>query len=93
MIDWTKATIDEVLAVNAIAKRAAKELPDTTVIDTQMNLEACHTHGCPLDLVGLLAAGPADFAHDVCGIARHLDRDTGQLLDCFTPRFAKATGN
>lgn len=41
-----------------------------------------------LDLAKLLAAPMFDFAHDVCGIVRHMDRSTypGKLTDCFSPR-------
>ena len=56
-----------------------------------MDLTACHANGCPLDLDGLLAATDGDFGHDVGGIAQHIDRETGKLQDCFSPRFA-ATG-
>jgi hypothetical protein len=43
---------------------------------------------CPLDLFALLQADEANFAHDVFGIYRHLDRKTKKLTDCFTPRYA-----
>jgi hypothetical protein len=54
-----------------------------------MDLEACHSNGCPLDFERWLKADDFNFAHDVAGIARHMDRETGQLTDCFLPRFAK----
>lgn len=59
--------------------------------DTQtamMDLIACHCNGCPLDLSRLEHAPEADFAHDVLGIRRHIDRSTGELRDCFLPRTA-----
>jgi len=89
MIDWNKATKRDVLRINKLAKRAAAEL-GVDLLSTQMDLEACHTNECALDLEAMLSAGRADFAHDVLGIARHLDRDTGKLRDCFFPRFACA---
>jgi hypothetical protein len=46
-------------------------------------------NSCPIDLAALLAADDANFAHDVFGIRRHIDRETGELGDCFLPRFAK----
>jgi hypothetical protein len=55
---------------------------------TMMDITACHCNGCELDLAGLFAAAPMDFGHDVLGISEHLDRKTGALLDCFTPRYA-----
>lgn len=44
--------------------------------------------GCPLKLEALAKADEANFAHDVFGIRRHIDRETGKLGDCFLPRFA-----
>jgi hypothetical protein len=54
----------------------------------EMDLTACHANGCPLRLQELLDADNFNFAHDVLGINRHMNRDTGQLEDCFLPRFA-----
>lgn len=58
-----------------------------------MDLSACHANGCPLDLEKLENAQDFDFVHDVAGIARHMDRTTGQLTDCFVPRFAARQTN
>lgn len=44
---------------------------------------------CPLELGLLLSAGNGDFAHDVFGIFKHLDREAGILRDCFLPRTAR----
>lgn len=54
----------------------------------QMNVSACHASGNPLRLADLLAADDFNFAHDVFGINRHIDRDTGAMLNCFRPRFS-----
>ena len=43
----------------------------------------------PLDWDRLLAADDLNFLHDVGGIRRHVNRQTGKLEDHFTPRFAK----
>lgn len=53
-----------------------------------MDLTAVHANGCPLRLGALLEAHPFDFAHDIGGIRRHLNRETGQLEDHFLPRYA-----
>lgn len=55
----------------------------------EMDMTACHANGCRLDLTGLLAADDFNFLHDVGGISRKIDRDTGRLTDCFRPRFAE----
>ncbi len=39
-----------------------------------------------VDLDRLLDAAPSDLAHDVGGIVRHLDRETGGLRGGFVPR-------
>ncbi len=92
MITWDELTTtrEEARVIVRIAARAYREIPgicDNTGL--AMDLEACHGCGCPLDLEGLLAAKPGDFAHDLCGIRRHVDHETGRLGDGFLPRFAK----
>ena len=57
-------------------------------MDATMDIKACHANGNPLLLRELLNADDFNFAHDVFGIRRHLDRSTGQLGDCFLPRFS-----
>lgn len=58
------------------------------LVDWEMDIAATHANGCRLNLDALLAADDFNFAHDVFGICRHLDRDTGQLGGCFRPRLA-----
>lgn len=58
------------------------------LIGITMDISATHANGCPLRLDSLLEAGDFDFMHDVYGINRHLDRQTGRLSDLFRPRFA-----
>lgn len=55
-----------------------------------MDLTACHANGCALRLDDLLEASEFDFAHDVFGIHKHIDRNTGKLGDCFLPRYARS---
>lgn len=54
-----------------------------------MDLTACHANGCPLKLEQMTTMPEPDFAHDVFGIRRHLDRRSGKLKDCFLPRCAE----
>ena len=54
----------------------------------QMDLTACHKYGCKLDLEKMLMTRGVDLLHDVMGINRHLDRDTGNLTNNFHPRCA-----
>lgn len=55
--------------------------------DAMMDVTATHNNGCALQLANLLAAQDGDFAHDVFGIRRFLNRDTGQLMCNFNPRY------
>lgn len=53
-----------------------------------MNLTACHANGCPLDFARMAVADDFNLMHDVYGIDRHIDRETGKLGEMFRPRFA-----
>lgn len=66
---------------NGKARKGAK-------LHHQMNVSACHASGNPLRLSELLAADDFNFAHDVFGIDRHIDRETGELLNFFSPRYS-----
>lgn len=88
MIDWSKASRDDVLTINRIAKRALAIDHRLDLLQLQMDLEGCHVSGCQLDLTRMESGANADLMHDVYGIRRHIDRDTGELCDNFLPRFA-----
>ena len=62
--------------------------PSFSRADLSMDITACHANGTPLRLADLLEADAANFSHDVFGILRHINRETGQLEDSFVPRFA-----
>jgi hypothetical protein len=92
-INFNVSAEEHALAL-AIAQRfvALINRPDVTVHYTAMDVVATHANGTPLRLADLLAADDFDFAHDVGGIRRHLDRTTGRLGGCFVPRFAVRQG-
>jgi hypothetical protein len=54
-----------------------------------MDVTACHLNGCPLRLADLYCADDFNFVHDLFGINRHLNHETGKLEHCFRPRFAQ----
>ena len=56
-------------------------------MSSTMDITACHANGTPLDLERFADADRFNFLHDFYGIARHLDRSTGQLDGRFLPRF------
>jgi hypothetical protein len=70
----------------AIYARAAQRCD---ALSLQMDIAATH-NTCPLRLEEWLAAGDADFSHDLFGITRHMDRTTGHLTPGFKPRFAES---
>lgn len=93
----TKADAQTIKRIVDRAQEIAGSHIDRTSLS--MDLMACHANGTPLRLADLLVADDFDFAHDVFGISRHIDRDDssptgGQMLHCFVPRFiARATGS
>jgi len=95
-ISWSKASLEDCKIASKIAKRALMELTSlkiTTSKDflqsTQMDIVATHISGCCIRLEELLTAKRGDFLHDVTGIARHLNRQTGELENCFLPRLSR----
>jgi hypothetical protein len=88
-LEITKEDFD--LAVD-VAQRVLREF--TNYPDDQrtliMDLNACHSNGCPLDFAGLAKANMLDLSHDIYGIRQHINRDTGKLEGCFMPRYALA---
>lgn len=93
ILNW-KVTQEEHDLIVRIANKAARIAAQHGITysqrDAVMDLTAVHANGCPLDLEGLAEGLTTDFTHDVFGIADHLDRETGHLMDCFTPRYALA---
>lgn len=93
MIDWKLHSKEEARTIAMIAQRAVKMATDAGIwynfMDADMDITATHIAN-PLKLGELLAADNFNFSHDVFGIRRHLDRETGKLGDCFVPRFSVA---
>lgn len=79
--------------IRAIARRARdvylEHSVDRSAIDIDMDLTATHCNGNPLRLDDLLKADDFNLLHDVSGISRHLNRETGKLEDHFSPRFSR----
>lgn len=87
-----KLTEKEYRQISAIAGRAISIIERSTGtkidhVDLQMDLEFCHQH-TPLDFLKMLDADDFDLVHDVLGIRQHLNRETGELENCFVPRMA-----
>ncbi len=90
-IDWSKANLEDYELASKIVKRAnrIKGFGKVNAMSLQMDIIAVHISGCELKLKELLDSALADFAHDICGIIHNIDRDNGELLNCFLPRYAK----
>lgn len=69
------------------ALQSELDIKPYNTVDLALSLELAH-HTCPMDLQQLLESNCYDFSHDVGGIMRHINRDTGQLEECFQPRCA-----
>ncbi len=51
-----------------------------------MDITAIHANTCKLNLQKLLDAEDFNFFHDVYGIVANINRETGELENCFDPR-------
>jgi hypothetical protein len=96
MIDFSKldSTKEEYRLYSKVVKRAHENRLDIpkghrTFMDEVMDLEVCHKMACALDLEAMLTCRPEDLFHDLYGIARNLNREKGELDNCFLPRMAK----
>jgi hypothetical protein len=91
-IVFAEYTADEQAIVVQILDRAAALSQKVGVpfdrLSLDMDLSATHA-SMPLRLADLLAADDFNFAHDVFGILRHINRGTGRLDDHFVPRFCQ----
>lgn len=74
--------------IQLISKRAANFNSDRRPVEYAMDIWCVH-NTTPLDLEKLLIADDFNFAHDVFGIVENLNRETGELMYCFRPRFTK----
>lgn len=77
----------EAIAIRAVRMAASNGWPYPKG-EAIMDIEATHCNGNPLKLAELLEASNGDFAHDVFSIYRHIDRNTGKLMDGFSPRYS-----
>lgn len=81
-------TSDDRLNALEVAKRATTLIPGTDRQSVLMDLAVVHNHHYKLDFTAMAGADDFNLAHDIAGIAYHLNRSTGILRDCFVPRFA-----
>jgi len=90
MIDFAaiKTEAEDMRVIGVIVRRARESGIERDYLDLIMDLQVAH-NTCPLDLAGFVNAKDTDFFHDVWGIINNLNRQTGELENCFIPRFAR----
>ena len=73
--------------IRAIIARLREDVPSCKfdALALSMDLTVCHNLG-HVDLDTLLEFSFGDFCHDLDGIHNNLDRETGELANCFLPR-------
>jgi len=94
MINLKANNREEHILAYQIAKRASefawRELDFVyNLLTAETDILVTHLNGNPLKLQELLDADDANFAHDVFGIRRHINRSTGKLEDFFSPRYSQ----
>lgn len=86
-INWSVTRNDAEL-ISRIVDRYLKLYVTDNRLAVDMDITAAHLNGCPLNLEGLLYAKDFDFFHDINGIRAHLDRKSGKVKGCFSPRYS-----
>jgi hypothetical protein len=79
----------DISEVALIAKRAEGYGVKRERVALLMDIQAVQGSSTPMNLVTLMSSSKADFLHDITGIIAHLDRQTGELMDCFLPRASR----
>lgn len=77
--------IDSIVA-RAVEMAESHGNPIEDHLSLRMDISAVNASSCSLDLNKLLKADDFNFAHDVFGISRHINRRTGKLGGYFLPR-------
>ena len=85
MINWNGLKKEESVTILKIVVRAKKLIPELPTLDTNMDIGATHIKN-KLDLDKLLKFDDSNFLHDITGITYNIDRETGELENCFLPR-------
>lgn len=88
MIKWEETSNADVYLIRGVVDRVMARCPDLNRMDAEMDIAAANLT-CPMDLYKLIEADDFNFWHDVSGIGQHLNRETGELENCFHPRCAK----
>jgi hypothetical protein len=88
MVKFADFSDAEQAIVGAIVERAINTGIYNDALTAEMDIAAVYVH-CPLRLSDLVIADQFNFAHDLRGIQKHINRNTGELENFFLPRFAR----
>jgi hypothetical protein len=87
-IDWTKTTKEEYALISKIIERTKNM--DSSIFESDLGMDLAAVNSiCSLDFEKLLDFHKSDFMHDIYGIRKNINRETGELQNCFLPRCAK----
>ena len=87
LFEYINTTVEDTLLIGAIVKKYSEDVGiHVDRMSRMMDLEVVHNQN-PLRLQDMLEDETGSRGHDVAGIARYLDRKTGELTECFSPRF------
>jgi len=78
--DYLKIILERIQKMNQLGDC------DYDLLDLRMDLTAIHQNDVELDFKRLAEAKEFNFQHDIFGIRKHIDRNTGKLTRGFLPR-------
>jgi hypothetical protein len=83
------STAEDAELIDKIVERALTRFPELDFLTLNMDITATHLNGCELKLEEFLETNDdTSFCHDIYGITRHINRNTGVLGGFFRPRFS-----
>lgn len=92
-INW-KTSDEERKIIRKVVDRISRlnkpaELTNEDKLNVTMTLTACHLNGNPLDFEKMLICDEFTLFHDLVGIEKHLNQETGKIERHFLPRCSK----
>lgn len=87
LFDEINTSKKDMRTIRSIVLKFIARFPEAEKINWTMDLMACH-HTNPLRLEELLQTDDLNFFHDILGINQNINRTTGELENCFIPRYS-----
>jgi len=85
---WDMTSEQDKKLIEEIAERVFEIDPAWMIINAMLDLAVTH-RSYPLALAAMIEADVPNLMHDIYGINVNLDHETGELQNCFLPRFAR----